>query len=97
MGYKVHSTETCHTPLEAEAEAEAENRERRGDEDGGLLPPNLITDVMTTHAAVPDVQATAPIQLKFRHFLDRFAVGSSKAGSCLRSLIIAAFVELKFE
>jgi hypothetical protein len=35
--------------------------------------------------------------LKFRHFLDRFAVGSSRAGRYLRSLIITAFVALKFE
>ncbi|MGW4519357.1 IS1182 family transposase [Streptomyces sp. NPDC004393] len=78
LGYKVHLTEACHTPPEAEAEAEAEDRERRGNKDGGLLPPNLITDVMTTHAAVPDVQATAPIQQRLRehglppgeHYLD---------------------------
>lgn len=50
LGYKVHLTETCRTPLEAEAEA------------WSVLPPNLITDVATTDATVPDVNATAPIQ-----------------------------------
>ncbi|MCX5233244.1 IS1182 family transposase [Streptomyces sp. NBC_00233] len=48
MGYKVHLTETCSTLPEAEAEA-------------GRMP-NLITDVHTTDATVPDVKATAPIQ-----------------------------------
>ncbi|MFE5165854.1 transposase [Streptomyces sp. NPDC056697] len=53
--YKVHLTETCDTPSEAEAEA------------GGWLsavrlPLRLITDVHTTDATVPDVYATVPIQ-----------------------------------
>ncbi|WP_406386281.1 transposase [Streptomyces sp. NBC_01618] len=52
MGYKIHLTESCDTPAEAEAEAEA-----------GVRPtPNLITDVLTTDATVPDVKATAPVQ-----------------------------------
>jgi hypothetical protein len=50
MGYKVHLTESCDTPAEAEAEA------------GGRRRPNLITDVFTTDASVPDVKATAPVQ-----------------------------------
>ncbi|MGW6413369.1 transposase [Streptomyces vinaceus] len=49
---KAHLTETCGTLPEAEAEAEAECR----------AAPNLITDVHTTDATVPDVKATAPIQ-----------------------------------
>jgi transposase len=49
LGYKVHLTETCDTPAEAEAEAEA-------------LPLRLITDVFTTKASVPDVKATGPVQ-----------------------------------
>ncbi|MFI0206875.1 transposase [Streptomyces sp. NPDC016734] len=47
MGYKIHLTETCDTPTEAEAGR-------------GVL--RLITDVHTTTATVPDVKATAPIQ-----------------------------------
>ncbi|WP_345096224.1 IS1182 family transposase [Planomonospora venezuelensis] len=55
LGYKVHLTETCHAP-EAEAEAGAGKAKQDG------APPNLITDVHTTDATVPDVKATAPIQ-----------------------------------
>jgi transposase len=54
-GYKIHLTETCHAPAEAEAEAEARGGRR-------VPAPNLITDVYTTDATVPDVNATAPIQ-----------------------------------
>jgi hypothetical protein len=67
MGYKIHLTETCHAPTEAEAEAC-----RR------IPVPNLITDVHTTDATVPDVKATAPIQRRLdehglkpaEHYLD---------------------------
>jgi transposase len=57
LGYKVHLTETCHAPSEAEAEAEAE----AGDREAVTVLPNLITDVHTTDATVPDVAATAGI------------------------------------
>ncbi|MEV0495939.1 IS1182 family transposase [Streptomyces atratus] len=68
MGYKVHLTETCDTPAEAEAEAEA----------GIPAAPNLITDVFTTDATVPDVKATASVQRRLaehgvkpgEHYLD---------------------------
>ncbi|WP_331749462.1 IS1182 family transposase (plasmid) [Streptomyces sp. NBC_00984] len=68
MGYKVHLTETRDTPTEAEAEAEA----------GVRAAPNLITDVCTTDATVPDVKATAPVQQRLaehgirpaEHYLD---------------------------
>ncbi|TLQ47971.1 IS1182 family transposase [Streptomyces marianii] len=68
LGYKVHLTETCGTLPEAEAEAEAV----------AGVQPNLITDVHTTDATVPDVKATAPIQRKLaghgvkpaEHYLD---------------------------
>ncbi|MFE7243467.1 hypothetical protein [Streptomyces sp. NPDC057580] len=64
MGYKVHLTETCDTPTEAEA--------------GVRAAPNLITDVCTTDATVPDVKATAPVQQRLaehgikpaEHYLD---------------------------
>ncbi|WP_406723496.1 IS1182 family transposase [Streptomyces sp. GD-15H] len=71
MGYKVHLTETtCHTPAEAEAEAEAGRK--------AVPSPNLITDVATTDATVPDVKATATIQQRLaarglkpaEHYLD---------------------------
>lgn len=66
MGYKVHLTETCDTPAEAEAEA------------GVRAAPNLITDVFTTDATVPDVKATGPVQRRLaehgvkpgEHYLD---------------------------
>ena len=65
LGYKVHLTETCHAPSEAEA----------GEV---VVLPNLITDVHTTDATVPDVKATAGIQARLtargiapgEHYLD---------------------------
>lgn len=73
LGYKVHLTETCDAATEAEAEAEAGGRE------AGTGPrPNLITDVHTTDATVPDVNTTAGIQQRLteraiapgEHYLD---------------------------
>ncbi|MFC9768748.1 IS1182 family transposase [Rhodococcus jostii] len=67
LGYKLHLTETC------DAEAEAGGRE------AGTGPrPNLITDVHTTDATVPDVNTTAGIQQRLteheiapgEHYLD---------------------------
>lgn len=52
-GYKIHLTESCDTPAEAEA---------GGGPLSAGLPLRLITDVYTTDATVPDVNATAPIQ-----------------------------------
>ncbi|MBL3671615.1 transposase [Streptomyces sp. M2CJ-2] len=52
MGYKIHLTESCTTLPDADADADA----------GSGRMPNLITDVHTTDATVPDVKATAPIQ-----------------------------------
>ena len=48
-GYKGHFTETVSDPA--------------GDDPGTGRPavPNLVTDVQTTHAAVPDVAVTAPV------------------------------------
>jgi len=53
-GYKVHVTETCHTPATGDdtpADADAPPVEL----------PNLITNVATTDASVPDVAMTTPI------------------------------------
>jgi transposase len=49
LGYKGHFTETVSDPA--------------GDDPGTGRPavPNLVTDVQTTHAAVPDVAMTAPV------------------------------------
>ncbi|WSP93579.1 IS1182 family transposase [Streptomyces sp. NBC_01233] len=58
LGYKVHLTETCDTPAEAEAEAEAGAVGRQEP----VRAVNLITDVLTTVATVPDVKATATVQ-----------------------------------
>jgi transposase len=52
MGCKIHLTETCTTLPDAGVVAGA----------GAAVMPNLITDVYTTDATVPDVKATAPIQ-----------------------------------
>ncbi|WP_329295590.1 IS1182 family transposase [Streptomyces sp. NBC_01455] len=67
-GYKIHLTETCTTPTDTDTDTDA----------GTGVMPNLITDVHTTDATVPDVQATAPIQHKLtehgvkpaEHYLD---------------------------
>ncbi|MGW6413397.1 IS1182 family transposase [Streptomyces vinaceus] len=70
-GYKIHLTETCTTlPTDTDTDTDTEP-EWQG-------PPNLITDVHTTDATVPDVKATAPIQAKLAghgvkpagHYLD---------------------------
>jgi transposase len=53
-GYKVHFTETCDTP-ESESESESGRPSTRGE------VPNLIVNVATTTATVPDVVMTAPI------------------------------------
>jgi transposase len=81
-GYKVHLTETCHAPAEAEAEAGTGDR-----------LPNLITDVHTTDATVPDVNTTAGIQARLaergiapgEHYLD--------SGYPSADLVAAAAVE----
>ena len=44
-GYKVHISETCHEP----------------EPDGARQAPNLITNVATTEATVPDVAMTEPV------------------------------------
>ena len=49
LGYKVHLSETCTTPAEADPAT------------GRPEAPNLITNVATTEASVPDVAMTAPI------------------------------------
>jgi transposase len=65
LGYKLHLTETCQDPAE-----DAANTERQA--------PNLITNVHTTDATVPDNAATVPIHQDLadrdlapaRHYLD---------------------------
>jgi transposase len=56
-GYKVHFTETCDAPPPPAADSDtgAGRRPQRGE------APNLITNVATTTATVPDVAMTAPI------------------------------------
>jgi transposase len=83
LGYKLHLTETCDAVAEAEAEAETETEteaeaEAGGREAGTGPRPNLITDVHTTDATVPDVNTTAGIQQRLteheiapgEHYLD---------------------------
>ena len=63
-GYEIHLTESCHAPAEGRA--------------GDAATVNLITDVATTDATVPDVKATAGIQQRLaeaglapsEHYLD---------------------------
>jgi transposase len=49
-GYKTHLTETVSDPAGDDPDS------------GRAAVPNLITDVQTTHAAVPDAAMTAPVQ-----------------------------------
>jgi transposase len=49
-GYKVHLSETCTRPPAG-----------HGGEDSSPCPPNLITNVATTEAAVPDAVMTGPV------------------------------------
>lgn len=51
-GYKVHLTETCDTPTDTDTDTDTGRR---------LDPPNIITNVATTDATVPDAAMTAPI------------------------------------
>jgi len=62
-GYKVHFTETCNEPAPpADHDPAAGTRPIRGE------VPNLITNVATTTATVPDVAMTAPIH---QHLADK--------------------------
>jgi Transposase DDE domain len=58
-GYKVHLSQTCDTPPDREREQrtanDAQGSPRRGER------PNVITNVATTDAAVPDSAMTTPI------------------------------------
>jgi transposase len=68
-GYKVHISETCHTAADARDAGDGETR---------VAPPNLITNVATTDATVPDNQMTGTIHqalqqrglLPAEHYLD---------------------------
>ena len=60
-GYKVHFTETCDTPTRHDTQ-DHRHDEQRGD------PPNLITNVETTLATVPDVAMTETIH---QHLAER--------------------------
>ncbi|MFI7136181.1 IS1182 family transposase [Nonomuraea sp. NPDC050153] len=70
-GYKLHISETCHTP--------ADTNGMNGDTSGtNMVPPNLITNIATTDATVPDNQMTGKIHqmlaarglLPGEHYLD---------------------------
>jgi transposase len=60
LGYKVHLTETCSDPVATDPAEPAEP----ADADpvtGRPGAPNLITNVVTTEASVPDVAMTSPV------------------------------------
>jgi hypothetical protein len=69
-GYKIHITETCEAP--------SPSRDTRPDGGRVAEPPNLITNVATTPATVPDVTMTEPIHASLaargltpdEHYLD---------------------------
>jgi IS5 family transposase len=59
LGYKVHVTETCDDEPTAGAAHGGDDAQQEPAGDSGR--PNLITNVATTPATVPDVAMTAPI------------------------------------
>jgi transposase len=82
-GYKVHLSETCHTPDTDTAHTcdDAEAGQQQQETPARPAPtelPNLITNVTTTDATVPDVAMTEPIHQKLKnrgllpgqHYLD---------------------------
>jgi transposase len=83
-GYKVHLSETCHTPGTADPDtARTDDADTRQQPDAPVRSapgelPNLITNVATTDATVPDVAMTEPIHrmlegrglLPGQHYLD---------------------------
>ncbi|MFC7584591.1 transposase [Nonomuraea antimicrobica] len=72
-GYKVHISETCHPAADTQ-----DILASGGATDHGTRPPNLITNVATTDATVPDTAMTATILqhlvrrglLPAEHYLD---------------------------
>jgi transposase len=70
-GYKLHISETCHTPAGTSGDTNGTNGTN-------VVPPNLITNVATTDATVPDNQMTEKIHrmlaarglLPGEHYLD---------------------------
>jgi transposase len=58
-GYKVHFTETCDAPPPRSTDGDGDGGAGRRPQRGEV--PNLITNVATTTATVPDVAMTAPI------------------------------------
>jgi transposase len=81
-GYKVHISETCNIP---EPPATPDGAPR-------AEPPNVITNVSTTDATVPDTAMTTPIHaaldrrglLPGEHFLDSGYPTAALVGDCLR-------------
>ncbi|WP_327043812.1 IS1182 family transposase [Microbispora sp. NBC_01189] len=80
-GYKVHISETCHTDADADADAVRDNDGTDGTDgtDGqAVAPPNLITNVATTDATVPDAAMTEKVHqglqrrglLPHEHYVD---------------------------
>ena len=81
-GYKVHFSETCHTPdpdtAHTHDDADTAQQQDAPDRPSPDELPNLITTVATTDATVPDVAMTEPIHrmlkrrglLPSQHFLD---------------------------
>jgi transposase len=74
-GYKVHISETCHRSADAQTGTDGTGA---GNGDTGKTPPNLITNVATTDATVPDTAMTETIHqhlarrglLPAEHYLD---------------------------
>jgi hypothetical protein len=66
-GYKVHITETCHTPNPDSPNPDSPNPDSPDPGGGGHRVgrgPNLIVGVATTDATVPDVAMTDPIHAR---------------------------------
>jgi IS5 family transposase len=96
-GYTVTFTETCNPPTPEESSPEESSPEESSPEESGPVPvgpvgraapqrgerPNLITNVVTTVASVPDTELTAPIhqQLAAKNLLPQVHLVDSGFGS----------------
>jgi transposase len=63
-GYKVHISETCHTVEDTKSTKSTDSTKSTGSQ--AIAPPNLITNVATTDATVPDVAMTKEVHQGLR-------------------------------
>lgn len=100
-GYKVHVTETCDTTTTTTTGGGSSSSSDGSDGEGGP-PPNLIVNVETTDATVPDSQMTEPVHARLagrgllpaEHYLDSGYPSAELLVSSLSSYGIALVTPL---